>query len=47
MSTESFVQEVLQKNRGELDELRELLKVLEQLNRRKPRIYAVSVTSNV
>ena len=47
MSAESFVQEVFQKNRGELDELRELLKVLEQLNRRKPRIYAVSVTSNV
>jgi hypothetical protein len=46
MSAESFVQEVFQKNRGELDELRELLKVLEQLNGRKPRIYAVSVTSN-
>jgi len=46
MSVESFVQEVFDKNRGELDELRELLKVLEQLNRRKPRIIAVSVTSN-
>jgi hypothetical protein len=46
MSVESFVQEVLEKNRGELDELKELLRVLEQLNRRKPRIIAVSVTSN-
>jgi hypothetical protein len=46
MSTESFVQEVLEKNRAELDELRELLRVLEQLNKRRPRIIAVSVTSN-
>jgi hypothetical protein len=46
MSAESFVLEVLEKNRAELDELRELMRVLEQLNRRKPRIYAVSVTSN-
>ena len=46
MSAESFVQEILDKNRVELDELKELLRILEQLNRRKPRIYAVSVTSN-
>jgi hypothetical protein len=46
MSVESFVWEILEKNRNELDELRELLKILEQLNRRRPRIYTVSVTSN-
>jgi hypothetical protein len=46
MSVESFVREILEKNRTELDELRELLRVLEQLNRRSPRIYAFSVTSN-
>jgi len=46
MSAESFVQEVLEKNRKELDELKELLEILEQLNRRRPRIYSVSVTSN-
>jgi len=47
MSAKSFVQEILKKNREELNELRELQKVLEQLSRRRPRIYAVSVTSNM
>jgi len=46
MAVESFAREILKKNRTELDELRELLKILEQLNRRRPHIYAVSVTSN-
>jgi len=46
MSAESFVQEVQEKSRKELDELRELLRILDQLNRRKPQIYAISVTSN-
>jgi len=46
MSVKIFVQEVLEKNHTELDELRELLRILEQLNRKEPRVYAVSVTSN-
>ena len=46
MSAEKFVQEVQEKNSRELDELRELLRILEQLDRRRPQIYAISVTSN-
>lgn len=46
MSADRFVQEIIQQNRKEMDELKALLDVLEQLNRRKPRIYSVSVTSN-
>jgi len=46
MSAESFVQEVQEKNRKELDELRELLRILDQLSSKKPQIYAISVTSN-
>jgi len=46
-SAESFAEEIYEKNRPELDELRELLRILEQLDRRRPRIYTISVTSNL
>ena len=46
MSVEVFVREVQEKHRSELDELQELLKVLEQLNEKRPHIVAVHVTSN-
>jgi len=46
MTIEAFVKEIQEKNRSELDELQKLLKLLESLNKEKPRIVAVNVTSN-
>jgi hypothetical protein len=46
MSVEVFVREIQEKHRLELDELQELLKILEQLNEKKPHIVAVNVTNN-
>jgi hypothetical protein len=46
MSVERFVQEVQDNNREELDELRELLSILDQLNRKETIIYTMSVVSN-
>jgi hypothetical protein len=41
-----FAEEILQKNREELEELRQLLEALDELQNKKPRIYAISITSN-
>jgi len=45
-SADMFAEEILQKNREELEELRQLLEALDELQNRKPRIYAISITSN-
>jgi len=46
MSIDKFVQEIQEQNSEELDELRELLRVLDQLNRKETHIYNISVISN-
>lgn len=47
MSIEEFVQEVFDDNQEELDEIRKLQELLDQLDREESRIYTVSVTSNL
>jgi hypothetical protein len=47
MSVEEFVAEILEENKEDLDELAELQKVLDQLQKDRNEIYFVSVTSNL
>ena len=47
MSTHEFVQEILEESQEELDEIRKLQELLEQLDREESRVYTVSVTSNL
>lgn len=47
MSTREFVEEILEDNQEELDELRKLQEILDQLTEREHRFYTVSVTSNL
>lgn len=47
MSLEEFVDEILEENQKDIEELRRLQEVLEQLQREETQIYLVSVTSNL
>ena len=47
MSIEEFVQEILEENQEELDEVRRLQEILDQLDSEESVIYTVSITSNL
>ena len=47
MSIHEFVEEILEENQEELDELRKLEEILDQLTDRERQLYTVSVTSNL
>ena len=46
MSLEKFVRKARSKDGKEIDEVREVLKILEQFSKGRPRIRAVYVTRN-
>jgi len=48
MSVNEFVQQTLQEKKEEVDKIRKLEQILEQIGGRRPslRIYSISVTSN-
>ena len=47
MSIREFVKEVQKENQGELDKLRKLQEILDQLTEREEYFYTISVTSNL
>jgi beta-phosphoglucomutase-like phosphatase (HAD superfamily) len=47
MSTEHFIKTVLEENKEELEEIRKLAEIMDQLRREETKIYVASVTSNL
>lgn len=47
MSTHEFVEEILNEDPEELDKLRKLKEILDQLTEQEQHFYTVSVTSNL
>jgi hypothetical protein len=46
LALDEFVKKVLEDNKDELEEIRELQRILGLLGKREPALYAASVTSN-
>jgi hypothetical protein len=46
LTLDEFVRRVLEDNEEELEEIRELQRILGLLSKREPALYAASVTSN-
>jgi transcriptional regulator CtsR len=47
MSIEEFIQEIFEENQEDLDEIRRLQEILDQLDSEESVIYTVSITSNL